>query len=81
MSWVEEQSWFGLEDLVVEARQNYLENLNSNLWETRDGDTINISDMSESHIRHCINKILRDNWRMDYLPLLKAELNKRRRRK
>lgn len=78
MSWAEEQSWFGLEDLVVEARQNYLENLNSNLWETRNGDTINISDMTTSHIRHCINKILRDNWRMDYLHLLQTELNKRR---
>lgn len=80
MAWAEEQNWFGLEDLFIEAIEykDYLQYLcKRNIWVTRDGTEINIKDMTTSHIKNCINRIIKMNWRLDYLPLLQSELSKR----
>ena len=81
MSWVEEQSWFGLEDsflfesLEDAAYRDYL--LKNNLWESRNKKIIPISEMSTIHIINSINKIKRENWRPYYLQPLQKELTKR----
>lgn len=76
MSWVEEQSWFGLEPEDLTYDNEYC--VNSRVWRMRNGKTISISDMSTEHIQNCINKIVRENWRTEYYPILKEELNKRK---
>lgn len=47
------------------------------LWRTSDGREIEISKMDTSHIKNCINKIKKSNWRVEYLPFLKEELDRR----
>lgn len=75
MSWAEEQSWFGLEDLALETTEIEEEIV----WETRDGNFIPISQMTTSHIKNSINMILKSNkkWRKGYLVPLQKELTKR----
>lgn len=75
MSWAEEQPWFGLEDLALEATEAQEEIV----WETRNGDFIPISQMTTSHIENSINMILKSNkkWRGGYLIHLQNELTKR----
>lgn len=75
MSWAEEQQWFGLEDLALEA----VEVEEEIVWETRNGDFIPISQMTTSHIENSINMILKSNkkWRGGYLIPLQRELTKR----
>lgn len=75
MSWAEEQPWFGLEDLALEA----MEVEEEIVWETRNGDFIPISQMNNSHIENSINMILKSNkkWRGGYLIHLQNELTKR----
>lgn len=75
MAWAEEQPWFGLEDLVLEATEVEEEIV----WETRNGDFIPISQMTTSHIENSINMILKSNkkWRGGYLIHLQNELTKR----
>lgn len=80
MAWVEEQSWFGLEDLYIEYinHENYIKELcKKNIWITRDNVEINIKDMTTTHIQNCIKRIIKYNWRLYYLPLLQIELSKR----
>ena len=88
MSWAEEQSWFGLEDLALEAiyGSDYdldSETLNEGIefiaipaWRMKDGELIAIKDMDTSHIKHCIKMIYESNgtWRYPYLKYFKAEL-------
>ena len=72
MSWVEEQSWFGLEDLVIDSieQQEIQDNfLYKHIWTTYDGRAIYIKNMKTSHLINCINKIKRDNWRLYALPI------------
>ena len=76
MSWVEEQSWFGLEPEDLTYNNEYC--VNSGVWVMKNGKAIPISDMSTEHIYNCINKIMRENWRTGYYPILKEELNKRK---
>lgn len=75
MSWAEEQPWFGLEDLALEATEVEEEIV----WETRNGNFIPISQMTTSHIENSINMILKSNkkWRGGYLIYLQNELTKR----
>lgn len=60
MSWVEEQSWFGLEDSVIEYQEEQIEIerllIEYNLWTTKNGSQIHISKMTEIHLRNSINK-------------------------
>lgn len=78
MSWVEEQSWFGLEDLVIAEQEKHEELLAKKLWKNAKGEILQISSMPTHHLKMCINKIQRDDWREDYLPILIAELNTRK---
>lgn len=82
MSWAEEQSWFGLEDLVLEAMQSErdIEYISIPAWRMKDGKLIAIRDMGTSHIKNCIKMIYRSNgtWRHQYLRYFEAELHKRK---
>lgn len=77
MAWAEEQSWFGLEDSVIEAEEEQQNLLENQLWKTKDGRILPVSSMSTQHIRNSLRKISRDNWRTAYAVLLKTELQKR----
>lgn len=88
MSWAEEQSWFGLEDLALEAGSDYdLDSTRSSVefisipaWRMKNGKLIAIKDMDTSHIKNCIKMIYRSNgtWRHQYLRYFEAELRKRK---
>lgn len=81
MSWVEEQSWFGLENLVFDAKISEIdaeEKLElQGVWSTKDGREMKLAQMTETHIRNCIKKCERENWRLWALPILENELSKR----
>lgn len=90
MSWAEEQSWFGLEDLALEAlygsdydldsTHSSVEFISIPAWRTKDGELIAIKDMDTSHIKNCIKMIYKSNgtWRHQYLRYFEAELRKRK---
>ena len=88
MSWAEEQSWFGLEDLALEAgsdqdldsTRSSVEFISSPAWRMRNGKLIAIKDMDTSHIKNCIKMIYKSNgtWRHQYLRYFEAELRKRK---
>lgn len=46
-------------------------------WVTHDGRVLKISEMNSVHIRNCVAKMLRSNWKLDYLEVMQAELRKR----
>lgn len=48
-----------------------------NVWYTFEKGPLMIKDMSIKHIRNCINFIQRNQIRQEYLPVFKAELNRR----
>lgn len=77
MAWAEEQSWFGLEDSVLEAEQEQEYLLENQLWKTKDGRILPISSMSTQHILNSLRKIRRDNWRKPYGYLFNEELKRR----
>lgn len=79
MSWAEEQSWFGLEDLALEALYETKENTRNDIWVAKDGTKYLISEMTTSHIKNCIRMIQRSKyrWRPEYLELLVQELKRR----
>ena len=90
MSWAEEQSWFGLEDLALEALYGSDYDLDSThsgvefisipAWRMKNGKLIAIKDMDTSHIKNCIKMIYKSNgtWRHQYLRYFEAELRKRK---
>ena len=84
MSWVEEQSWFGLEpddvEMIVNAAQEKIKKLflTKKLWTNKLGCHIHLKDMKTSHIKNCINKCKRENWRIYALPILEKELIERK---
>ena len=79
MSWAEEQPWFGLEDLVLDAIYEAEEDLRNGIWVAKDGTKYSISEMTTSHIKNCIRMIQRSNyrWRPEYLEPLTQELKRR----
>jgi hypothetical protein len=80
MSWIEEQDWFGTEDIALDAEQDYQSQLEDHLWETKDGFLIKIEDMETSHIKNCLHKIYKSNgtWRSEYTRLFENELRRRK---
>jgi len=52
--------------------------LSEHSWVTQDLKTIAICDMDTSHIRYSIAKCKRDRWRLEMIPYLELELNKRK---
>lgn len=78
MSWAEDQSWFGTEDIVLNAIDNERYLFNRNIWVANDGTRYTISKMKTSHIINCIKMIQRSNgWRKPYLSILLTELKRR----
>ena len=83
MSWVEEQSWFGLEPedvewLEIEHKNNIKKLfLTKGIWTTKTNNHIHITEMKTSHLQNCLNKCERENWRIYAITLLKKELEKR----
>lgn len=79
MSWAEEQSWFGLEDLALAAIYEAKKDIRNNIWIAKDGTKYSISKMTTSHIKNCIRMIQRSNyrWRPEYIEPLTQELKKR----
>lgn len=47
------------------------------IWTSGNGRKIAVSDMATSHIINSIKKIKRENWKVDWLPILTEELNRR----
>ena len=77
MSWIEEQSYYGLEEHIFECYDS-VDYIKRGLWLTNSGITLKISEMTDSHLINSINRIERLDWRKDYLPLLKEELKRRK---
>lgn len=47
-------------------------------WRTRLGRLVHPADMTDSHLAHSIAKIKRDQWRLAWLPVLEAEVERRK---
>ena len=47
-------------------------------WVCNDGVKVFVKDMTSEHIKNCINKIQRDNFRKEWLEILEYELELRR---
>lgn len=88
MSWVEEQSWFGLEDTLdftkylesrneLEAKYKHDELTGEILWETKTFDLIPISQMTTQHIQNAMRMCIMNNWRTEYIQIFQMELDKR----
>lgn len=80
MSWIE-QYCFGLdpEDLGLTEDEEIV-------WECKNGDVIPIKDMTDYHLKNCIDTIKRsircgEPWRASYLVILLDEQYKRNREK
>ena len=48
------------------------------IWVTRNGRRIRAGQMTDKHLYNCINKILRDGWRIHWLERLQLEVEIRR---
>lgn len=76
MSWVEEQSWFGLEESL--DLTEYCDELTGEiLWETKTFDLIPISQMTTQHIQNALRMCIKNNWRTEYITVFQQELEKR----
>lgn len=76
MSWVEEQSWYGLEDTL--DFDNYYDELTGEiLWETKTFELIPVSQMTTSHIQNALRMCIKNNWRTEYIQIFQEELEKR----
>lgn len=78
MAFSDENGYDGMEDIILD----HMMNMDYGIWVTRDNREIKISDMTTTHITNSINMIKRSiksgkNWRVEYLPQLLTELNKR----
>ena len=74
MSWAEEQDWFGLEDLAIEAEQKAEraeELIKLGYWVQSDKKGVPLHAMTDSHLQNCINMInegrLNRKWALSYL--------------
>jgi len=68
--------YYGLHDLAEELDMSFKTHVpvtpKYEYWETRDRHYIHIKDMTPTHIKHCLCKIEREQWRLDWeAPLLK----------
>lgn len=83
MSWMEEQTWFGLEPDDLDSLMQFYEEkcrdllLAHDVWVTKDRMQVKLAEMDTSHILNCISKCKRDNRRLWALPKLSQELKKR----
>lgn len=79
MSWAEEQSWFGMEDVALESPIPQEEILCGN-WVQADGSCVRLRAMTDKHLSNAIKMIedgrLNREWA---LPFLKGEQKRRKR--
>lgn len=82
MAFAEEQSWFGLEDTILDhiEEQNDIKYqfIQKGIWRTQFNEDIHLSQMKTSHIQNCINKCKKEIWRTWALPILEQELKRRK---
>ncbi len=52
--------------------------LKAKIWRTSNDEMIRIKDLSTLHLLNIKHKIIRDEWREPYLPLIKNELKSRK---
>lgn len=82
MSWIEDQDFFGLEEIYADS---YIEEYAYNrdtltgeiMWETKTFDLIPISQMTTSHIQNAMRICIKNNWRTEYITIFQQELEKR----
>lgn len=74
MSWAEEQDWFGLEDLALEAQERAnkaKELIKQGIWLTAEQEPVPIRSMTDRHLWNCIKMInegrLHRPWALLYL--------------
>lgn len=81
MSWVEEQWWFGLEDLALAAEEQYYQTkhlIYNGIWTTKDGAKIPIDRMDDNHLKNSIRMIEEGRLDRKYaLPILLSEKKRR----
>lgn len=92
MSWVEDQWWFGLEDLVIEKSLIDIDDSISDLdildpkqllitkgiWLTANREKINIKQMTDRHLYNAIKMIREGRLKREYaLPILLNEQERR----
>lgn len=89
--WAEDQDWYGLEELInddlfhYEGLKTIQKVVKTNtwviqetiVWETKNGELLNITDMETDHIKNCVKVIKEHNWRRVYLPIFIQELKDR----
>lgn len=56
---------------------NYRAAIASKKWIDRDYRVMSISSMSDAHIIASLNKCIREQWRVSYIPLFLEELRSR----
>lgn len=82
MAFAEEQSWFGLEDTILDHIEEHndikYQFIQKGIWTTQFNEDIHLSQMKTSHIQNCINKCKRERWRTWALPILEQELKRRK---
>lgn len=49
------------------------------LWKCRDGRSLRLWQIGDTHLVHCVHNIRVYGWRREWLPILESELNRRRR--
>lgn len=80
MSWAEDNgidnSLMAEEIAMDRARHSYY--VERGLWEDRFGNVHVISKMRTRHLKCCLSKIKRENWRTEYIQVITDELNKRK---
>lgn len=75
MSWVEDQSWFGLEDFDPTIYVDFT------IWKTKNGRKIPVKEMSDRHLLNTINMLEGDDLSLleeKWLKVLTKEYKRRK---
>jgi hypothetical protein len=86
MSWYDDN--IGIYDIegIIDDIEEYFHDCKSNNvrlpnpekgWVDQYGKLWKYSDMKASHLLNCYKKIIRESWRLNYLPYIEKELLKR----
>lgn len=84
MSYIEDEFYFGLEDLAyefeLEKERQYQHNLDEHIWIGAGNRRYIIEYMTTQHIKNCMHMIYKKNgtWRHEYLQLFQNELLRRK---
>lgn len=84
MSYIEDEFYFGLEDLAyeleLERERQYQHNLDEHIWIGAGNKRYIIEYMDTQHIKNCMHMIYKKNgtWRHEYLQLFQNESLRRK---